>query len=339
MGESKNIGEIAERISEDIFRAFHWEIHGQKDENFECHNPDHQSKSGKEKKTHPGDVVFHYLDPYVNKRIHLHTDLKSYGKNTINSSNVRTALQSLAMTIECASTSESWRNKFLASETETEELRGLLFVANHDNDYQGFFDELLGKVNTAGLPIAKGQYIHVLGPKQINALYTVANDISRLMTNNTLNRNYKFFYPDVMLWKRMLVDDSRTPATIELLTAPYFILKHDEIRHPDNPAEVTHKKGSIVYYSRSGETVEEFIYLIDALLRYQLVTSEESVRIRVFNQSRSDAMKNNFLKAKQRYCSEWGFHKQRADEIESIKIDSVNAVIPNYCPEEIGWKD
>ncbi len=85
MSETVNIGEIAPRISKEIFKHFLWEKHKKHDDNFKCTNPDHKSdgKSAKPKSTHPGDVVFSYDDPYLGKSIFLHTDLKSYAKDSI----------------------------------------------------------------------------------------------------------------------------------------------------------------------------------------------------------------------------------------------------------------
>lgn len=76
MGETINIGEIAAKLSRDIFRHFLWETHPKTDDNFECTNDKHLGDGGKPKATHPGDVVFMYGDPYLGKVVYLHTDLK-----------------------------------------------------------------------------------------------------------------------------------------------------------------------------------------------------------------------------------------------------------------------
>ena len=69
MGETVNIGEIAPKISKDIFKHFLWDKHQKHDDNFECTNENHVGKGGKPKKTHPGDVVFFYDDPYLGRRV------------------------------------------------------------------------------------------------------------------------------------------------------------------------------------------------------------------------------------------------------------------------------
>jgi hypothetical protein len=85
MGETINIGEAAPIISKDIFERFGWKIHPKRDDNFACVNDEHTTDDKEPKETHPGDAVFHYEDPYLGKRIYLHTDFKSYSKKAITS--------------------------------------------------------------------------------------------------------------------------------------------------------------------------------------------------------------------------------------------------------------
>ena len=85
MAETVNISEIASKVSDEIFRHFLWNAHPKRDDNFPCSNPKHESSDGSPKATHPGDVIFYYQDPYLQKAIYLHTDLKSYADKSINS--------------------------------------------------------------------------------------------------------------------------------------------------------------------------------------------------------------------------------------------------------------
>ena len=112
MAETINIGEIAGRLSREIFRYFLWSAHPKTDDNFDCTNPKHVGENNKSKLTHPGDVVFSYSDPYLCKLIYLHTDLKSCSAGSISSTKIRKALKSLCMTIDCARGSGKWREKY-----------------------------------------------------------------------------------------------------------------------------------------------------------------------------------------------------------------------------------
>lgn len=202
MAETANISEIAAKISEDIFQYFHWNIHPLRDQNFPCLNEAHKTLSGGEKKSHPADVVFYYDDPYLGQKIYLHTDLKSYGKGTIKRGTIKSALASLAMTVDCATVSESWRTKYLLDEAEPYEIRGLLFVYNHDKQFTHDFNETLQKTDLTDLPIRSGTYLHVLGTRDINHLYTISNDLIRLLQKQEISKEYSFYYPDMILWKR-----------------------------------------------------------------------------------------------------------------------------------------
>jgi hypothetical protein len=335
MAETANIAAVANKIASDIFKVFFWEMHHQQDSNFTCVTDDHKTETGQKKATHPGDVVFHYFDPYLNRRIYLHTDLKSYKKSTIQQGKIRDSLKSLAMTVECAAISESWREKFLAIEGEAYEVRGLLFVANHDGKAIDRFGSFLKGISLAHIPVARGQIVHVLGPTEITTLFSIAADIKLAIADHKLSASYRFFYPDLTLWKRHTADDQRIGATIETLLSPYFILRHPAIQ---NGNATTLRPGSRVYYLRAGDTVEEFVYLLDSLSRYQLVNSREDIRIIAARGDRSPEFKNNFDKAKHRYCRMWGFENDRAMEIQSINIDSLAQLSPNYSPDEIGWR-
>lgn len=337
MAETENISHIASKVANDIFRVFHWDAHPQRNANFECVFDHHITEKEKKKITHPADVVFHYLDPYLHQRVYLHTDLKSYKKTSIKQTKIREALKSLAMTVECARASPDWTKKFSAVENEPHDIRGLLFVVNHDGKAQGEFSHYLRGIAKANLPIAKNQLLHILGPVEINRLYAIATDIRLLKEEKKLSERYRFFYPDLTLWKRGTADDQRVAATIETLLSPYFIITHDSIKD-EKSGSLIFQAGSIVFYAREGKTVEEFVYLLDSLLRYQLVNSGSQIRIRMSSPERVAEYQNNFLKAKARYCKEWGFDENRQAEIEAITIDAIQTAHHNYSPDEIGWE-
>lgn len=337
MAETANIAEIAKKILNDIFGVFFWELRPIEDTNFDCVLDEHHSPTGKDKASHPCDVLFHYVDPYLNKTVYLHTDLKSYAKKSLQQKKIRDALNSLGMTLACAHVSQSWRDKYPREDGEAYEIRGLLFVANHDGKAPLDFSPQLNKITKNNLTVAKSQTLHVLGPRQISDLYSIAADIKLSIHDKKLSQRYRFFYPDLTLWKRLVADDVRTAATIETLMSPYFILRHDAIK--DENGAVTLNVGSLIYYSRPGETVDEFVYLLDSLLRFQLVKANEIIRIRLFNREKSSNFKNNFDKAKVKYCKTWGFEGTRVEEINAITIDSISQMSPNYSPDEIGWKE
>lgn len=332
MAETVNIGEIANKLSEELFDSFFWKSHPKRDENFKCVDPEHLSDGAKpkQKDTHPGDVVFYYSDPYLGRRVYLHTDLKSYSKETIGPVKIRAALKSLAMSVECARQSAEYRTIYSTPQDENFEIKGLLFVHNHDHKYKGSFQEAIAKTDLSTLPIAPHVYIHFLGPVDIDRLFTISNDVIRLKYQKLLPEDYSFYYPDLVMWRRH-GDVWGQPATIEALTAPYFIIKYPSTDRTD--------PGYIIYYNRQGASVAEFEYLLDSLSRYQMLEPEEQIRIRIVHSEPDTNYKSNFLSATNKYAKVWGFEPKRQEILERITIDPVTAVSTSYALSDMGWRD
>lgn len=215
MAETDNIAKIAELLSQKLFSRFIWFETGGWNQNWKCVNDEHVSKKRAEKKrktasssdadetappsakpeenaesvkilTHPSDVVFYYAEPYRPIRTYVNTDLKSYKKSSITSTAIASAIESLALTLECAELSEEWREKFV-HEDKTYEIAGLLFIYNHDGEYDKDFDQLLAKVNHERLKIAKNSKILVFGPSHIRWLDNVRHDLSGLYMEHILS--------------------------------------------------------------------------------------------------------------------------------------------------------
>ncbi|MGB4118286.1 MAG: hypothetical protein WBK51_17220 [Polaromonas sp.] len=331
MAETVNIGEIATKLSAEIFESFLWKAHPKHEENFPCINPEHltDGPKPKQKASHPGDVVFFYQDPYLGKRVYLHTDLKSYGKDSIGTVKLRAALQSLSMTIECARHSTEYRTLYSIPDDIDHEIRGLLFVHNHDGKFKASFDEVVGKTDLSTLHIAPHVYLHFLGPRDIDRLYSIANDLIRLKGQKTLPDQYSFYYPDLVMWRRH-GDVWDQPATIEALTAPYFIVKY--------PSAEKSSSGYLIYYNRQGASVPEFEYFLDSLSRYQMLEPDELIRIRIVHQDPDINYKSNFLAAINKYAKAWGFEPKRTQILEDIKIEPITAVVTSYSAGDIGWR-
>lgn len=329
MGETVNIAEIASEISKGIFRKFGWFMHPKRDDNFPCVNEGHVSRGGKSKLTHPGDVVFSYSDPYLGKTVCWHTDLKSYSADSITLVQVRAALKSLSQTVECARESGEWRNKYGVDPLEPHEVRGLLFVHNHDGAHLASFDNILDKVDLSTLNVAPGVVIGFLGPNDIQRLWSIVNDIKQLIADEVIAKNYTFLYPDLTLSRRH-GDDWDQPATFEALAGPFLILK----AHIIDPSSV----GYVVYYNRKGETIEEFQYFLDCLSRFQMLDSNESLNVRVVHRDAVSDLKANFDAAVTRYVRAWGFDPAREDILRRIRIDRVPFLTSNYDPGDIGWR-
>ncbi len=330
MSETINIAEVAARISKDIFKYFNWEVHPKTDDNFKCANEDHTSDAGTPKLTHPADVVFYYEDPYLGKKIYLHTDLKSYKADSITSTKLRGAFKSMCMTVECAKESADWRAKYSIDSDEQHEVRGMLFIHNHDSEYQKSFYDAIDRIDLYGLPISPGSILHFLGPHDIQRLYSVTNDILRLRGLGEVPKEYTFYYPDLVMNRRQ-GDVWGQPATIESLTGPYLIIRHKEA---DNCTP-----GYLIYYNRDGDSPEEFEYLLDTLSRYQMLESGEKIKIRVTSTDSTDDLKSVFHLAKKKYVKAWGFDPNREALLDKIEIERITSVTATYNPGDMGWRE
>lgn len=324
MSETGNIEELAKLISNDIFKWFKWKKRPIKDTDWKCVTDQHK------KKTHPADVVFHYEDPYTGATVYLNTDLKSYKKSSITTTSIEKALKSLSLAIECANISEDWQDKFIVDESLFDNVIGLLFIYNHDDQYDTDSEEIFNKIDIEHLNIKEFTKLVVFDPERIRYLYNIVTDIKDLIADKKLpkRKKYTFFYPDLILSKRH-GEEWNQPASVEALTAPWLIIKHKESKKA--------KEGFLVYYNKSGETVEEFIYLIDALSHYQMMLSDTPIRIRFIN-SVPEA-KNNLDKAKSEYLKTWGSDEARERQLGLIRASKITKVVANYCPMEIGMRE
>lgn len=332
MGEQVNVGEVAVKVGEDIFSHFYWNVHNLRDINFACVNKDHKSDGAKpkSKETHPSDAIFYYDDPYKGIRIYLHTDFKSYGAKTIGKIKLRSAIKSLAMSVECAKLSPDWPLKYGIDEDVNYDIHGLLFVYNHDKKYKEDFKKLIEETDLSTLDIAANVYVHYLDPADINRIWSIANDIIRLVYQKTLPKNYSFYYPELFLSKSH-GDVWSQPATIETLCAPYFIIRY--------PAQDKSPSGFLIYYNRAGNTVEEFEYFLDSLSRYQILNSGEFMRVRMANYETSENFRANFFAARNKYKKAWGFEGVRAEILDGIGIDAITSTTSTYSAGKLGWRD
>jgi hypothetical protein len=325
MAETSNIAVLAERISQEIFTWFKWNSRPVRDSNWEC-VLDHHNK-----KTHPSDVVFHYDDPYTGKILYLNTDLKSYKASSIKKAQLEKALESLSLSVECAKISGAWQQQFLLSHVGSSEVIGLLFVYNHDNSFDEDFNVLLGKIRLPKLDIKERDRIVIFDPRTILNLFNIVHDLKDLVAEQKMTRHsdYTFFYPDLFLSKAH-GDQWSHAASVELLLGPWIIIKHKEI--PDQL-----KEGYLIYYMRAGSQIDEFVYFLDALSRFQMLLGDEPIRIRLVNAVGEAA--NNFNIAKDKYLREWGADKQRARRLNEISIHSIPTRETSFNLVEIGMRE
>jgi hypothetical protein len=356
VAETSNISRIAEILANDLFARFLWNDTGGWNQNWACIRSDHvvekrirkkksddradstanngESVSGtsldavepKRILTHPSDVVFYYDEPYSLSRTYVNTDLKSYKKGSITSSAVATAIQNLALTLECAELSEEWQEKFV-HEQKSFRIVGLLFIYNHDGEYDGDFDGIRAKVNQEKLKIPRNSRIFVLGPHDIRWLDNVRIDMQMLFSRHLLPHedHLSFFYPDLVRRKKIQV--LARAATLEMLTGPWIILSYPV--HGTNPA------GYVVYFKGLGKYAEEFLYLLDHLMHYQMVKQGIAIRIRGLNAD--DNAPAHFKRAVDEYIENYhGEDSDFATLLRAVDFDIMPQIKSQFSEVKIG---
>ena len=202
----------------------------------------------------------------------------------------------------------------------------MLFVYNHDGEYNSSFDELLADFNLSNLDIPRNSKIIVLGPRDIAWLDNVSDQIARMRGDGLLGtaEQTRFFYPPLVLAKN--VQPSARAATIEMLTGPWIVLKH-RLKDSANDSVV-------VFYRGKGERREEFSLLIDYLMFHGLV--DEGVDVLVLSLEPHVEAKALFAKAIDDYIHRYGGGDEMGAMLKAIRFQSITQVRRSFSTTEIG---
>ena len=338
MAETAAIALMSEKISSSIFTMFGWKIQGPINQNWKCENGGHA------KQTHPTDVCFWYDDPYSSSAVYINTDLKSYAASSIKKGAIVDAINSLAIATECANSSLPWKGLH-THEDKNADIIGMLFVYNHDGEYDKDFAKMMGEIEAKDLQIPRGVKIQVAGPADIAYLATVANDIKCSRGESHEDQDVylppadkcQFFYPNLV--RKRVKSTKRHHATLELALAPWQILHHSRIESiPEKPSEV--RDAYTIYYRGQGSTIDEFKYLFDYLFRFQLVGDYQYISIRMpFPCKEAYA---HFSAAIDSYFEHYfrGFHAigQIQQQKNRITMRSITNVVTRFSEVEIGME-
>ncbi|MCJ2038809.1 hypothetical protein MKK55_07545 [Methylobacterium sp. J-059] len=330
MAESVHVGEIAEKLSDELFREFFWQKEGPTNQDWPCEKSEEHGHA-----THPADVVFWYDEPYSQTRTYIHCDLKSFGKSSVKSTAVKKATLSLVKQIECAEISEEWQTKYTHGNVNIN-IVGLLFVYNHDTQYDGNFTKLMRGASADGISVTPGSRLFIFGPDDILWLDTVRSNI-RLMRGDDGTHSLptqdrcRYYYPQLTMRKNIRPDIAKA-ATLEMLTSPWIILEYD-FPTPE------YTKGYVLFYKRTATSIQEFIYVIDYLRHYQLLDSSIYVQIQVT--SANTAASHLFSKAISAYISDTlgiDADEPLAKIIKRIKLKTMTQVVTQYSSVVLGME-
>lgn len=332
MAETQNISKMAEMISEEIFSEFLWVRSGPANQNWPCENQDHHKNI-----THPTDVVLFYDEPYAARRTYLQTDLKSYARGSITASAIRSALKSLAKQVACAEVSSRWRELY-AHENVNFDICGLLFVYNHDGEYDTDFGKIISEIKTLDVDLPSRSRLYVLGPDDIFWLDNVRVEIQRMRGSSGRyripDRRYcSYVYPQLARKANIRSDTTPIAATMEMITSPWIILRYrDPHIHIENQY--------MIFMRRPVDSIEEFMYLLDYLRHHELLKSAGGVFVRPLP-LHADNAAVLLEKAKLQYLEEVlgeTAHTPMADIVNSISILPISQAVTKFSDIVIGME-
>ncbi|WP_279488766.1 hypothetical protein [Aeromonas veronii] len=300
MAETKNIDEIAGIVSSRVFYELKWEFNKKTDLNWQCcmrsHLSDSQAKAIEPNKTHPTDVVFSYTDPYTNIVQYIQTDLKSYSKVTIekkHSKGILEAVESLGQQVECAKLSNEWQKMYLKNKSSNFNVHGMLFIYNHDNEYDSELFERIPNVEKARFPLPDTSLIAIFSPRLIRFLLDVTENIEARRNIDGRATQQKellwqkipdytlcsFFYPDKH--NKFVARDKNLPASLEMITSGmlFYSYEHNFLRADTEDGERITKRILNIYWQEDINTEEHFIFLLEYIFNYQLLHQFDRIYI------------------------------------------------------------
>lgn len=351
IGKEKQIQNLRAQFEQEVLNA---EKSGQNDEEIKTLKEGHDSKlkelNGKKKedisKQHPVDAVFYYQDPYENDLVFFNCDLKSYQESSITTTSLRSAINSLAESIHCASESEEWNTRY--TRDFRGEVRGLLFLLNHDGQYtknvrEYFYDQKNTveeqTVHIENLQLMPNQFIHIVDPDTVRYLTTIKKDVGTLTIDGRFpsnNQDWYFFYPDLKKHRSSMVEES--PATIEMLLGPFLMIKHKNFV-PLNTLGESRKEGFLIYYKCKGESKEEFMFFLDTLSSYQIFKENQRIQVRLINPHYHSKAEEFFNNAINEYIECWNLNPNSAQILKNIEFEIISNIENNFLTKPILYRD
>lgn len=361
MSETIRIADLATLITDEIGNFLKWKIHEENDLDFNCtlKNEHFEGSKPTDVKTHPTDLVIYYTDPYENKKIYLNTDLKSYATKSIGYAAVKEWLTSLTKGTVCSNVSKEWKQRY-SIEGEYE-IRGLLLVYNHDGQFDTPFYSFIhdypdhppstgkraqSRFHLKDLNIPANIKLHIIDPLLIDSILSIKLDLDVLRTKGMVPADddqapISFYYPNKQRIKSRFTPEE-CPATLELISGPFFIMTYENYYHyifnpktPKNPTPIEKNRGNIIYYKETGETVDEFIYLIESLMMYELIHENCTTYIRHYSRNKSSTAKQNFTTALNKYCEMWDYSDNMKAILNKIEYEEVTVIQKIFCNKKI----
>ena len=104
---------------------------------------------------------------------------------------------------------------------------------------------------------------------------------------------------------------------------------------PSTPTAISRSRGNIIYYKEIGSTVDEFIYLIETLMMYELIAENCITRIRHCARDKATTAKQNFISAIEKYCVMWDYSESMKSIFNKIEFEEVTIIQKVFCNQKI----
>lgn len=333
MSETKNIGEMTAILARKVLPILYWEeVRGPDDTSWPCVKPEHN------KKDHPTDAVYRFKHPYTGRENYIIFDFKSLAADSIQPANIVNALKSMALTLDCSRLSDVW-NKRYAGDTSHDNI-GALMVYNRDDNYKrDFASHIIGKL-FENFPeqwpqVPTRQEVIIVSPEVIIFLNSMYSDLAELEMEKKIPDQSKrgFFHPS-----KILNDSDRLLAPHEYYETPLLPDQIDSniiIRCYYPRSE---KFDFLIYYRDRGESHEEFMYLFDQLIGYQIVSQANTIQIRAYDPD--DNAFPLFERAKELFAA-YSSHDDfivelLMDRLKMITFTSFDKKVPKFYEVEVG---
>lgn len=345
MSETEHIARMAEEVASNIFPSLYWEKVPPTNQNWSCVKI---SEHGREKtKTHPTDAVYRYLHPYTGKYTYIIFDFKSCADKSISPSSMGGATRQLGFTLDCAMVSSDWQGLYVSDDDF--DMQGCLFVYNHDDNYKRDLSKQIYSKLDENFPetwpqIQKNHEISIIDPHTIVFLNSLQTDLDLSVTRNSLpGSEYRGFYqPDKQIQYQKLAHNNhyKVPLLPDQTTSDTIILRYDIHQLDTDKKYESGKAGFRIYYRGTGESVDEFIYLIDSLFSYQIIDHSAMIEIKILSPHRLAFP--NLKKAKREYSLMVASSGMIADFIQErlsiVSISSLQRVVPAFLETELGMQ-
>jgi hypothetical protein len=236
------------------------------------------------------------------------------------------AMEDLASTLACAEISDSFREMYLDKDVNAS-IVGLLFVYNYDGEYDKNFESVLSALKHEEIRAPKGSRIVILGPQQIQWLDNVRHEIVYMRGERQLpdDEFCRFHYPELVRRKNVQRLQARA-ATLEMLTGPWITLEYGQ--------RGTAQFGYVIFYRRRGESIEEFLYVLDYLMHYQMVDEGITIKLRLLDPDPNAPA--HFRRAINEYVDAYDGGEAMAELLNKIEYSSITNVVSQFSLIELG---